>query len=344
MGILALGLHFLLSLCGLLFLRPAADRSACYQSLGICQASLLVAGAHPWLVSVTASPGDALELLPTKPGRTLGKSPLCERAEVTREGWKVLLGLGSGPWNEGSMSEAVAGRGDMKPEEGGSKPGTSQELLQRLRELEAENSALAQANENQRETYERCLDEVANHVVQALLNQKPSTNGLALERARPHACGILMEQTQNELQVMYQEVTAENFMQQLLNRVDGKEAYESRLEQKRELRDFQRVSHDIKDPRLFRPPRNGIIGDLRSCEETPKKSPDSKVREEIPSDDSLAESVNSQHFTAPPGAQPWGLVPNADPCHDEREGKPGALGLGLAELDPNAISPPHPES
>lgn len=34
------------------------------------------------------------------------------------------------------MSEAVAGRGDMKPEEGGSEPGTSQELLQRLRELE----------------------------------------------------------------------------------------------------------------------------------------------------------------------------------------------------------------
>lgn len=49
---------------------------------------------------------------------------------------------------------------------------TCQELLHRLRELEAENSALAQANENQRETYERCLDEVANHVVQALLNQK----------------------------------------------------------------------------------------------------------------------------------------------------------------------------
>uniref|UniRef100_A0A8C8REI7 NCK associated protein 5 like n=1 Tax=Pelusios castaneus TaxID=367368 RepID=A0A8C8REI7_9SAUR len=71
------------------------------------------------------------------------------------------------------MAEAVATqRGDMKPEEGGSEPGTSQELLQRLRELEAENSALAQANENQRETYERCLDEVANHVVQALLNQK----------------------------------------------------------------------------------------------------------------------------------------------------------------------------
>ncbi|KAM4562257.1 nck-associated protein 5-like isoform 1-T3 [Odontesthes bonariensis] len=48
----------------------------------------------------------------------------------------------------------------------------SSELMDRLRELEAENSALMLANENQREAYERCLDEVANHVVQALLNQK----------------------------------------------------------------------------------------------------------------------------------------------------------------------------
>ncbi|MEE6471249.1 hypothetical protein FKM82_009224 [Ascaphus truei] len=55
---------------------------------------------------------------------------------------------------------------------GVSEPLVIQELLERLRELEAENSALSQANETQRETYERCLDEVANHVVQALLNQK----------------------------------------------------------------------------------------------------------------------------------------------------------------------------
>ncbi|CAN9515230.1 unnamed protein product [Ophioblennius macclurei] len=48
----------------------------------------------------------------------------------------------------------------------------SSELMDRLKELEAENSALMLANENQREAYERCLDEVANHVVQALLNQK----------------------------------------------------------------------------------------------------------------------------------------------------------------------------
>ncbi|XP_053261146.1 nck-associated protein 5 isoform X3 [Podarcis raffonei] len=45
-------------------------------------------------------------------------------------------------------------------------------LLERLKALEAENSALAMENENQREQYERCLDEVANQVVQALLTQK----------------------------------------------------------------------------------------------------------------------------------------------------------------------------
>ncbi|XP_010348099.1 nck-associated protein 5-like [Saimiri boliviensis] len=74
-----------------------------------------------------------------------------------------------------AMDQPAASPGNPRPGEGGDgsmEPGTCQELLHRLRELEAENSALAQANENQRETYERCLDEVANHVVQALLNQK----------------------------------------------------------------------------------------------------------------------------------------------------------------------------
>ncbi|XP_053411362.1 nck-associated protein 5-like isoform X2 [Nycticebus coucang] len=74
----------------------------------------------------------------------------------------------------GLMSETMdqLAEGPGEGSDGSMEPGTCQELLHRLRELEAENSALAQANENQRETYERCLDEVANHVVQALLNQK----------------------------------------------------------------------------------------------------------------------------------------------------------------------------
>ncbi|XP_037701785.1 LOW QUALITY PROTEIN: nck-associated protein 5-like [Choloepus didactylus] len=74
-----------------------------------------------------------------------------------------------------AMDQTAGAPGNPRPgedDDGSTELGTCQELLHRLRELEAENSALAQANENQRETYERCLDEVANHVVQALLNQK----------------------------------------------------------------------------------------------------------------------------------------------------------------------------
>lgn len=54
--------------------------------------------------------------------------------------------------------------------------GTDQErtklLLERLKVLEAENSSLVLENEQQRQQYEKCLDEIANQVVQALLAQK----------------------------------------------------------------------------------------------------------------------------------------------------------------------------
>lgn len=45
-------------------------------------------------------------------------------------------------------------------------------LLERLKMLEAENSSLVLENEQQRQQYEKCLDEIANQVVQALLAQK----------------------------------------------------------------------------------------------------------------------------------------------------------------------------
>ncbi|NXD74181.1 NCK5L protein, partial [Eolophus roseicapillus] len=81
-----------------------------------------------------------------------------------------------------------------------------------------------------------------------------------------------------------------------LRRVDGKEVpYESRLEHKRELCDLRRVPPDAKDPRLCRPPRNGIVGHLR---EPPDKVPDVGLRDELPSDESLSESGTSQHFAA----------------------------------------------
>ncbi|KAM6976965.1 nck-associated protein 5-like [Aplochiton taeniatus] len=67
---------------------------------------------------------------------------------------------------EGEEVDVESYLGDVEEEE------NSSELMDRLKELEAENSALLLANESQREAYERCLDEVANHVVQALLNQK----------------------------------------------------------------------------------------------------------------------------------------------------------------------------
>ncbi|XP_041097438.1 nck-associated protein 5-like isoform X2 [Polyodon spathula] len=86
------------------------------------------------------------------------------------------------PCSEETMSDSAEHRQCTdagEPPEGGSEPHVtemeaekSEDLLERLRALEAENSALALVNESQREAYERCLDEVANHVVQALLNQK----------------------------------------------------------------------------------------------------------------------------------------------------------------------------
>ncbi|XP_062831108.1 nck-associated protein 5 isoform X3 [Anolis carolinensis] len=54
----------------------------------------------------------------------------------------------------------------------GSSESNGEEPVTIIKTYQAENSALAMENENQREQYERCLDEVANQVVQALLTQK----------------------------------------------------------------------------------------------------------------------------------------------------------------------------
>ncbi|KAL8163611.1 UNVERIFIED_CONTAM: hypothetical protein K2H54_031530 [Gekko kuhli] len=144
------------------------------------------------------------------------------------------------------------------------------------------------------------LMEKAEDLRKALEEEKAYINGLALDKPRPHAC----DAGHSQLTLMYQEVTAENFMQQLLNRVDGKEApFEGHLEQKSELQGLQRGLHDAKDPRLIRPPRNGIIGHLHACPEAPPKLQDAALREEMPSDDSLADSVTSQHFA---GEFNWG--------------------------------------
>ncbi|XP_039944284.1 LOW QUALITY PROTEIN: nck-associated protein 5-like [Hirundo rustica] len=133
------------------------------------------------------------------------------------------------------------------------------------------------------------LMEKAEDLRKALREEHAFLQGLALEKGRPRG----PPRGPGPLPVMYQEVTAETFMQQLLDRVDGKDApYETWLEHKRELCDLRRVPPDAKEPRLCRPPRNGIVGHLR---EPSDKVPDVGLRDELPSDESLSES---QHFAA----------------------------------------------
>ncbi|XP_059183874.1 nck-associated protein 5-like [Centropristis striata] len=120
------------------------------------------------------------------------------------------------------LSEEVRKQYDG-PEENGSPPSTQMEpdppnadpdanqaeedkdktvpLLDRLKALEERNSALALENESQREQYERCLDEVANQVVQALLTQKDLREECLKLRTRVfdleqqnRALGILFQQ------------------------------------------------------------------------------------------------------------------------------------------------------
>uniref|UniRef100_A0A8C4NG66 Nck-associated protein 5 C-terminal domain-containing protein n=1 Tax=Eptatretus burgeri TaxID=7764 RepID=A0A8C4NG66_EPTBU len=67
--------------------------------------------------------------------------------------------------------------------------------------LQAENSALALENESQREQYERCLDKVANEVVQALLTQKDLREECVRLRTR---VGDL-EQQNHTLSILFQQ-------------------------------------------------------------------------------------------------------------------------------------------
>ncbi|XP_055869443.1 uncharacterized protein LOC106072418 isoform X2 [Biomphalaria glabrata] len=62
------------------------------------------------------------------------------------------------------MEAQVHGKGDERDK--------TKLLLERLKMVEAENSSLVLENEQQRQQYEKCLDEIANQVVQALLAQK----------------------------------------------------------------------------------------------------------------------------------------------------------------------------
>ncbi|XP_041373996.1 serine-rich adhesin for platelets-like [Gigantopelta aegis] len=74
-------------------------------------------------------------------------------------------------------------------------------LLQRLKMLEAENSSLVLENEQQRQQYEKCLDEIANQVVQALLAQKTLREECMKLQTRVHD----LEHQNRQLNYMFQQ-------------------------------------------------------------------------------------------------------------------------------------------
>ncbi|KAM6978759.1 nck-associated protein 5-like isoform 1-T1 [Tautogolabrus adspersus] len=99
---------------------------------------------------------------------------------------------------------ATAAEMAASPEAGGGSEEDSKDsnpLLERLRALEAENSALSMENDNQRKQYERCLDEVANQVVQALLTQKDLKEECVKLRTRVFD----LEQQNRILSVLFQQ-------------------------------------------------------------------------------------------------------------------------------------------
>ncbi|XP_067372629.1 nck-associated protein 5-like isoform X2 [Channa argus] len=101
-------------------------------------------------------------------------------------------------------SAATAAGMPTSPEAGGGSEENSKDsnpLLERLRALEAENSALSMENDNQRKQYERCLDEVANQVVQALLTQKDLKEECVKLRTRVFD----LEQQNRILSVLFQQ-------------------------------------------------------------------------------------------------------------------------------------------
>lgn len=145
------------------------------------------------------------------------------------------------------------------------------------------------------------LMEKAEDLRKALEEERAYVNGVgvAMERAgRGHSCEVVMDQAQGQLSLMYRGVTADNFMQQLLNspstscsgnRVDERGTSSFGMA-------HRRLSFDSKRSRpIFSNQRNGI-SHTKSRDEMDKGS-DLVGKDEVPSDESLAESISSQHFT-----------------------------------------------
>ncbi|XP_067117658.1 nck-associated protein 5-like [Osmerus mordax] len=118
--------------------------------------------------------------------------------KLLEEMWKQQDSLEGPP-----LAPSAPGR--LRPPGAGSRPKDEADdhspLLERLRALEEENSALSMENDNQRKQYERCLDEVANQVVQALLTQKDLREECVKLRTRVFD----LEQQNRILNVLFQQ-------------------------------------------------------------------------------------------------------------------------------------------
>uniref|UniRef100_A0AAV2K2H6 NCK-associated protein 5 n=1 Tax=Knipowitschia caucasica TaxID=637954 RepID=A0AAV2K2H6_KNICA len=105
-------------------------------------------------------------------------------------------------WKQQDSLEASVTVTETAAEElSGSEEDRNNPLMDKLRALEAENSALSVENDNQRKQYERCLDEVANQVVQALLTQKDLKEECVKLRTRVFD----LEQQNRILSVLFQQ-------------------------------------------------------------------------------------------------------------------------------------------
>ncbi|KAM9321487.1 nck-associated protein 5-like [Gastrophryne carolinensis] len=133
------------------------------------------------------------------------------------------------------------------------------------------------------------LMEKAEDLRKALQEERAYINGLSLDKNR--TC-VPVDQAQNP-----RPLTADNFMQQLLNRVDGKDpSLEGRVDGKTSLRDFPRLSPENKEVRPFRPPRNGMVAHVQRCEQ--KNMDQSREAVLAHDDERISESISAQHFAA----------------------------------------------
>lgn len=132
------------------------------------------------------------------------------------------------------------------------------------------------------------LIEKAEGLHKALEEERAYVNGVALDRqGKGHSCEVVMDQAQGQLSVMYRGVPSDNFMQQLLNRVDGKDTGAISMA-------HRRLSFDCKSRPVFSHQSSGIGSQTRSSDDMDKVS--ALLSKDVTSDDNLAENIHHEHF------------------------------------------------